>query len=171
MKKNKIKKHHRINNEITFNQVKLVGDNVEVGDYSLQEALNIAQEKELDLVLINEQNRICKITDYSKMLYELNKKNKPNKAPEVKELKFSASISEGDITYRIKHLREFLEDGHKVKLSLKFKGREIVIQKDMGKEVLLKVAVAVEDIGIAESLPTLEGKQLFMMIKPKPKNK
>lgn len=166
MKKNKIKKHHKINEEIRLLTVKLVGDEFKGEEYNINEALNLAREKELDLVLINEQNKICKIISYSKMLYELNKNNKIQKSSTLKEVKFSYSISEHDISYRIEQIKQFLKDKHKVKLSMMFRGREMMF-KDMGKEVLLKVVVALEEYGIAENLPTQEGKLLYLILKPK----
>ncbi len=165
MKKNKIKKHHKINEEIVFFTVTIVGEG-QPFECKREDALAMAKEKELDLVLINETNKICKFINYSKFLYELNKKPK-SKSSELKEIKFSSMIGQSDIDYRVKHIREFLLEGHKVKLSLKFKGREIVVQKQIGQEVLLKVAVALEDIAIAESLPKLEGKVMFLILRKK----
>lgn len=166
MKRNKIKKHHKINREISFPTVHLVGDNLEfTGDYNFEEAIKLAESMGLDLVLINEQNRICKLINYEKFIYDLNKKPK-NKNPELKEVKFSYAIGDHDVAYRVEQIKGFLKDKHKVKLSMMFRGREMQF-KEKGKEVLLKVAVALEGFGVAESLPLQDGKFLFLTIKPK----
>ena len=160
----KQKKQHLINKEIRSTEVRVA----EEGVMSIFDALALAESRFLDLVLINDKSfpPICKIMNYEKFIYELGKKPK-NKALEVKEIKLSANISENDMSYRIKHIIEFLEKGHKVKISLQFRGREMS-HIDIGKANILKIVVAVEEYGVSEALPSMEGKKMFVHIKPKP---
>lgn len=163
------KKEHKINQDIKVSEVRLVGEGITPNVYPLSEAMSIAQSKDMDLVLINETSNppVAKVMVYEKYLYELSKKPK-QKILELKEIRLTPNTSDNDLEYRTKHIIEFLEKGHKVKISLKFKGREI-IYLNKGKEVLLKLAVAVEEYGVAETLPNLEGKQMFLTIRPKTK--
>lgn len=165
----KQRREHKINQEIRDVEVRLIGEGVTPDVYPLNEALSISESLGLDLVLINESSvpPICKVMNYEKFLYEKGKKPK-QKALEVKEIKITPNTSENDLSYRTEHIKEFLKKGHKVRITLKFKGREIVYL-DRGKEALLKLALAVEDCGVPESLPNLEGKQMFLMLKPKTK--
>jgi len=159
----KNKKQHLINREIRATEVRVA----ENGIMPLQDALKLAESEFMDLVLINDkaQPPICKIMNYEKFIYEQSKKNKV-KTLEVKEIKFGPNTSENDVEYRVKHIIEFLKKGHKVKLSLQFKGREMA-HIDIGKQLMLKVIVAVEEHGSAESLPNMEGKKMFATLKPK----
>lgn len=163
---NKKRKQHFINGEIRFAEVRVSDEGV----MSIQDANRLALSREMDLVLLNDKTTppICKIMNYEKFIYEQGKKIKP-KSLEMKEIKFGPNTSENDVEYRVKHITEFLEKGHKVKLSLQFRGREMT-HIDRGKELMLKVIVAVADYGIAESMPNMEGKKMFATIKPKPKN-
>ena len=112
---------HRINDRIRVPQVRLVGDNVEVGVYSTQEALKIAQEQELDLVEISPtaDPPVCKVIDYKKFLYEKKRKEKEMKAnskqSEIKEIRFTPSTDDHDFDFKAKHAEKFLKDGNKVK--------------------------------------------------------
>lgn len=159
----KKRKEHKTNNEITATEVRVTDG----GIMSLQDALALAESQELDLVLINEASAppICKIMNYEKFIYELGKKPK-NKTLEVKEIKIGPNTSENDLSYRSNHIIEFLQKGHKVKISLQFRGREMV-HIDKGKALMLKLILSVEDFGIAESMPTMEGKKMFATLKPK----
>jgi len=161
----KKRKEHKTNNEITATEVRVTDG----GIMSLQDALALAESQELDLVLINETSAppICKIMNYEKFIYELGKKPK-NKALEVKEIKIGPNTSENDLSYRSKHIIEFLQKGHKIKISLQFRGREMV-HIDKGKALMLKLILSVEEYGIAESMPTMEGKKMFATLKPKSK--
>lgn len=164
MKKNK--KLHLINGEIRANEVRVTDEGV----MSIQEANRLALSREMDLVLLNDKTTppICKIMNYEKFIYELGKKPK-TKSLEVKEIKFGPNTSENDVDYRVKHIIEFLQKGHKVKLSLQFRGREMV-HIDKGKALMLRVILAVEEHGLAESLPSMEGKKMFATLKPKSKS-
>ena len=113
------------------------------------------------------QKEFQKIMNYEKFIYEEGKKSK-SKSLETKEIKFGPNTSENDVEYRIKHIVEFLDKGHKVKITMQFKGRQMV-HVDKGQELLLKLILEVEEHGTAEALPKLEGKKMFVTLKPKPK--
>ena len=126
----------------------------------------MAESQDMDLVLINPnaQPPVCKIMNYEKFLYEQSKKDKP-KVLELKEIKVGPNTSENDLTYRIKQISEFLGKGHKVKISMQFKGREM-IHVTKGETLILKLLVDLEEYGVAEAMPKLEGKRMFVTIKP-----
>jgi translation initiation factor IF-3 len=167
---------HRINNFIRVPQVRLVGDNVEVGIYSLQDALRMSQEQGLDLVEISPtvDPPVCKIIDYNKFLYDKKKKEKEMKAKskvsEVKEIRFTPNTDDHDFDFKAKHAIEFLKDGNKVKAYVQFKGRAIQFQ-DRGQLLLLKFAERLAEIGVLENLPKMEGRRMLAMFAPKGKKK
>ena len=167
---------HRTNNMIRVPQVRLVGDNVEVGVYSIQEAMKMAQEQQLDLVEISPQADppVCKIIDYNKFLYEKKKKEKEmkskSKTAEVKEIRFTPGTDDHDFDFKARHAESFLKEGNKVKAYVQFKGRAIMF-KERGKLVLLKFAERLAEVGQPEGLPKLEGKRMLMIISPKGKQK
>ena len=167
---------HRTNNMIRVPQVRLVGDNVEVGVYSIQEAMKMAQEQQLDLVEISPQADppVCKIIDYNKFLYEKKKKEKEmkskSKTAEVKEIRFTPGTDDHDFDFKARHAESFLKEGNKVKAYVQFKGRAIMF-KERGELVLLKFAERLAEVGQPEGLPKLEGKRLLMIISPKGKQK
>lgn len=167
---------HRTNHMIRVPQVRLVGDNVEVGVYSIQDALKIANEQALDLVEIspNADPPVCKIIDYNKFLYEKKKKEKEMKAnskvSEVKEIRFTPNTDEHDFNFKAKHAEDFLKDGNKVKAYVQFKGRAIMF-KERGELLLLKFAERLAEIGTPEGLPKLEGKRMLIMFAPKSQKK
>lgn len=161
----------KINRAITSQTVRIIGDDIESKIVSLQEALNISEELGLDLVEINSSSSpvICKVCDYSKFLYEKKKKDKEKKNSNkhtLKEVKLGAHIQQHDVDFKLKNTRKFLEHGDKVKAYIQFKGREIVY-KEQGELILLKFIEALSDIGKPESLPKLEGKNMFVIITPK----
>jgi translation initiation factor IF-3 len=158
----KSKKQHLINKEIRGTEVRIS----DVGIMPLSEALTMAESQDMDLVLINPnaQPPVCKIMNYEKFLYEQSKKDKP-KVLELKEIKVGPNTSENDLTYRIKQISEFLGKGHKVKISMQFKGREM-IHVTKGETLILKLLVDLEEYGVAEAMPKLEGKRMFVTIKP-----
>jgi translation initiation factor IF-3 len=167
---------HRINHFIRVPQVRLVGDNVEVGIYSTQEALKIAQQQQLDLVEIspNADPPVCKVIDYNKFLYDKKKKEKEMKAKakvsEVKEIRFTPNTDDHDFDFKSRHAEGFLKDGNKVKAYVQFKGRAIQF-KERGELLLLKFAERLQEIGQPEALPKLEGKRMFIMLAPKSQKK
>lgn len=160
-----------MNRDIRVPEVRLVGDNVETGVYPTKEALKLAEELELDLVEIspNAQPPVCKIVDYKKFLYEQKKRAKELKAKstkvEIKEIRFGPQTDDHDYEFKKKHGEKFLKEGAKVKAYVFFKGRSIVY-KDQGQELLLRLAVDLEEFGKVEQMPKLEGKRMTMFIAP-----
>ncbi|HTN08768.1 translation initiation factor IF-3 [Agriterribacter sp.] len=167
---------HRTNHMIRVPQVRLVGDNVEVGVFSIQDALKLANEQGLDLVEIspNADPPVCRIIDYNKFLYEKKKKEKEMKAnskvSEVKEIRFTPNTDEHDFNFKAKHAEDFLKDGNKVKAYVQFKGRAIMF-KERGELLLLKFAERLSDTGAPEGLPKLEGKRMMIIFAPKSQKK
>ncbi len=165
---------HKINNRIQASQVRLVGENITVGVYSLAEALKIADAQELDLVEIspNADPPVCRVVDYKKFLYEQKKKKKEQKAnqakQDVKEIRFGPNTDEHDFEFKLKHAENFIQEGHKVRAYVFFKGRAIVY-KERGEVLLLQLAQKLQEIAKVEQLPRLEGKKMFLMLSPKGK--
>jgi len=157
-------------------QVRLVGDNVEVGVYSIQEALRMANDQQLDLVEISPQADppVCKIIDYNKFLYEKKKKEKEMKAnskvSEVKEIRFTPNTDDHDFDFKAKHAENFLKEGNKVKAYVQFKGRAIQF-KERGELLILKFAERLAEFGVLESLPKMEGKRMLAIWAPKSQKK
>ncbi len=149
-----------------------MGDNINPDVYSIQEALKMAEELELDLVEIspNADPPVCKIVDYQKFLYQQKKKQKEIKSKTtkvvLKEIRFGPQTDEHDYNFKLKHAQKFLEDGAKVKAFVFFKGRSILF-KEQGEILLLRLAQDLEEIGKVEQLPRLEGKRMIMFISPK----
>ena len=163
-----------IRDRITAHEIRLVGDNIEVGVYQLPKALAISEELELDLVEISPKASppVCKILDYKKFLYEQKKREKALKSKAtkvvVKEIRFGPQTDEHDYEFKKKHAEKFLNDGAKLKAFVFFKGRSIVF-KEQGHILLLRLAQDLEEIGKVEQLPQLEGKRMIMFITPKKK--
>lgn len=164
----------RINQQIRTQEVRLVGDNVETGIYSNEEAKQLAYELDLDLIEIspNANPPVCKIQDYSKFLYDIkrkqreqDKKNRQNQV-EVKELRFGPNTDEHDFNFKKKHAESFLKRGDKVKAFVFFRGREMMF-KEKGQILLLKLADQLSDIGVVESMPKMEGNKMIMFIRSK----
>tara|TARA_B100000925_G_C21857705_1_gene408593 strand:- start:59 stop:613 length:555 start_codon:yes stop_codon:yes gene_type:complete len=167
---------HRINDFIRVSEVRLVGDNVEMGVYSTDKAKDIARELELDLVEIspNAEPPVCKIMDYRKFLFEKKKKEKEIKSKTqktvIKEIRFGPNTDDHDFEFKAKHGEKFLKEGSKVRAFVFFRGRSIVF-KDRGELLLLKLAQRLEEFGAVEQLPKLEGKKMAIVIAPKKKGK
>ncbi|GGF76317.1 bacterial translation initiation factor 3 (bIF-3) [Wenyingzhuangia marina] len=157
-----------------MDEVRLVGENIEVGVYPLAKAKQIAKEQELDLVEISPKAvpPVCKIIDYKKFLYEQKKRDKVIKAKAskvtVKEIRFGPQTDEHDYEFKKKHAIKFLQDGAKLKAYVFFKGRSIIF-KDQGQILLLKLAQELEEYGKVEQMPKLEGKRMIMFLAPKVK--
>ncbi len=138
------------------------------------EALVIAREKGLDLVEISPKAKppVCKVIDYKKFLYEQKKKQKELKSKAskvvIKEIRYGPHTEDHDFNFKLKHAQKFLEEGSKLKAYVFFRGRTIVY-KEQGEILLLKLAQALEDVGVVESMPKLEGKRMIMFIAPKKK--
>ena len=154
--------------------MRVVGENIEQGVYSIDKALRMAEEQELDLVEIspNAKPPVCKIIDYKKFLYEQKKRQKEMKAKTVKvvikEIRFGPNTDDHDFEFKLKHTIKFIEEGAKVKAYVFFKGRSILF-KEKGHILLLKLAQSLEEIATVESMPKMEGKRMIMMLAPKRK--
>lgn len=165
---------YMINDQIRAREVRLVGDNVEIGVYSIAEALKIADEQGLDLIEIspNAEPPVCKILDYQKFLYQQKKRLKEQKAKStkviVKEIRFGPQTDDHDYNFKLKHALGFLKEGAKVKAYVFFKGRSILF-KEQGEVLLLRFANDLEEYGKVEQMPVLEGKRMILMISPKKK--
>jgi translation initiation factor IF-3 len=162
---------HRINRKITSEELRLVGDNVEVGVYSLSKALAIANDQGLDLVEISPKAvpPVCKVMDYKKFLYEQKKREKTLKSKAakvvVKEIRFGPNTDDHDYNFKKKHAEKFLKEGAKLKAFVFFKGRSIIF-KEQGQILLLRLAQDLEELGKVEQMPKLEGKRMIMFIAP-----
>ena len=152
----------------------MVGEEVDPKIVSLDEALKIAGDLELDLVEIspNTEPPVCKVIDYKKFIYDQKKKLRTIKSKAqkvvIKELRFGPNTGDHDFEFKLKHARNFLADGAKVKAFVFFRGRSIIF-KDQGQILLLKLAQSLEDIGVVEEMPKLDGKKMIMIIAPKKK--
>ncbi|KUG07757.1 translation initiation factor IF-3 [Solirubrum puertoriconensis] len=162
----------KINNKITAREVRLVGENVEQGIYSTDQARRIAEQQGLDLVEISPTAvpPVCRVIDYSKFKYEQKKRTREMKAKQtkvvVKEIRFGPNTDDHDFAFKLKHAQEFLREGAKIKAYVHFVGRSIVF-KERGEILLLKFAQALEDLAKVEQLPKLEGKRMFLYLAPK----
>ncbi|MCD4789988.1 MAG: translation initiation factor IF-3 [Bacteroidales bacterium] len=152
--------------------VRVVGENIEGGIFSIREALNLADNLELDLVEISPTANppVCKVIDYKKFLFERKKKQKEIKAKTakvvVKEIRLGPHTDDHDFNFKLKHAEKFLQDGAKVKVDVFFKGRSI-IYKDKGEIILLRFAQELEEYGKVEQMPKLEGKRMIMILTSK----
>ena len=171
-KNDKEKDSHAINEQIRAREVRLVGDNVENGVYSIDEAMRIADEMECDLIEIspNANPPVCRVLDYQKFLYQQRKRLKEQKAKStkvvVKEIRFGPQTDDHDYNFKLKHAMEFLKEGAKVKAYVFFRGRSILF-KEQGEVLLLRFANDLEEFGKVEHMPVLEGKRMTIMITPK----
>ena len=171
-KKNDIKDQYRVNERIRAKEVRLVGDNVEQGVYTIQEAIHMADEQGLDLIEIspNAVPPVCKILDYQKFLYQQKKRQKEQKAKStkivVKEIRFGPQTDDHDYNFKLKHAIGFLQDGDKVKAYVFFKGRSILF-KEQGEVLLLRFANDLEEYAKVEQMPLLEGKRMTISLAPK----
>ena len=164
-----------INEQITAQQVRLVGENVpEQGIFPIRKALELADSLGLDLVEISDKADppVCKILDYQKYLYQQKKRAKEMKSNSakivIKEIRFGPNTDEHDFQFKLKHAAEFLQEGSKVKATIFFRGRSIMFA-DQGEKQLLRFAVELEEWGRAENMPVLEGKRMTMMLAPNKK--
>ncbi len=174
---------HRLNERIRVPEVRLVGDNfeelsqelntkIEQGIYPTRRALEFAEVLGVDLVEIspNANPPVCKLVDYSKFLYQKKKKEKEIKANTsktvIKEIRFGPNTDDHDLEFKIRHATNFLKEGSKVKAYVQFKGRAIVFQ-DRGQLILLKFLKELEEFGVAEMLPKMEGRRMMVIVSPK----
>ncbi len=166
------KPEHRINEQIRCREVRIVGDDVESEVMPTRQAIQLAQQKGVDLVEIspNAEPPVCRLINYSKFLYQQKKRQKELKAKqvkiEVKEIRFGPQTDEHDYNFKLKHAKEFLSDGDKVKAYVFFRGRSILF-KEQGEVLLLRFANDLEEYGKVEQMPVLEGKRMILFIAPK----
>ena len=172
MKKDNFKQQYRVNEQIRVREVRIVGDGIESAVVPTNKALQLAEQKGVDLVEIspNAQPPVCRLIDYSKFIYQQKKHQKEMKAKqvkvEVKEIRFGPQTDDHDYNFKLKHAQGFLSDGDKVKAYVFFKGRSILF-KEQGEVLLLRFAQDLEDYGKVEQMPQLEGKRMIMFIGPK----
>jgi len=165
----------RLNEDIEASTVRLVSDDgTQVGIVGLQQALDLAREKTMDLVEISPDAEppVCKIMDYGKHVFDLKKKTamqrKKQKQTQVKEMKFRPGTDEGDYQIKLRNVTRFLENGDKAKITLRFRGREMAHQ-DLGIAMVKRIEQDLEDIAQVEQYPKLEGRQMTMVFAPKSK--
>ena len=171
MKNDKLKQQYRINEQIRVREVRIVGDNGS-SVVPTRDALNMAHDQGVDLVEIspNANPPVCRLIDYSKFLYQQKKRQKEMKAKqvkvEVKEIRFGPQTDEHDYQFKLKHAKEFLTEGNKVRAYVFFRGRSILF-KEQGEVLLLRFANDLEEVGKVEGMPSLEGKKMFLYLAPK----
>lgn len=171
MKNDKIKNQYRINDQIKVREVRIVSDDGSTV-VPTRQALDMARAQGVDLVEIspNAKPPVCRLIDYSKFLYQQKKRAKELKAKqvkvEVKEIRFGPQTDEHDYQFKLKHAKEFLEDGNKVRAYVFFRGRSILF-KEQGEVLLLRFANDLEEYGKVEHMPSLEGKKMFLYLAPK----
>ena len=165
-------KEQKLNEDITYDQIRLVGDSGEqLGILSPDEARKIAEERAMDLVEIapNAEPPVCRLMDYGKHLYASAKKKqeseKKQKQITVKEIKFRPGTDIGDYDIKVRNLTKFLDAGNKVKVTLRFRGREMAHQ-ELGMEMLKRVEEDLKEIGVVEQMPKMEGRQMVMVLAP-----
>ena len=168
-----IKQELPINGQIRAKEVQLISDDGQkMGIVPIGRALELAGDKKLDLVLVspNSEIPVCKIMNYGKYKFEQSKKEKEakkkQKVQETKELRITPNIEEHDFGFKAKNARKFLEDGNKVKITVRFRGRELNNTK-MGEDVLNQFIATLEDISVVEKKPKLEGKNMFIILAKK----
>lgn len=167
-----IKQDLLINEQIRLKEVQVIdeqGNKLE--KMSTRDAMNLAMEKNLDLVLVssNQSNPVCKLMDYGKYKFEQAKREKESKKKqktfELKELRVTPNIEEHDFNFKVKNAKKFLEDGNKVKITVRFRGRELNYVK-LGEQVLNKFTEALSETAVLEKKPLLEGKNMFIILAP-----
>ena len=169
---NNIKQDNLINEQIRFREVQVIDDEGnKLGKMETQEALNLAMDKNLDLVLVsaNPENPVCKFMNYGKYKFEQAKREKESKKKqksfELKELRVTPNIEEHDFNFKVKNAKKFIEDGNKVKITVRFRGRELNYVKQ-GEQVLNNFSEALSEVAILEKKPLLEGKNMFIILAP-----
>ena len=172
MKKPTLKQQYRVNEQIRVREVRIVGDDIESCVISISKALQMAEQRGVDLVEIspNAEPPVCRLIDYSKFIYQQKKHHKEIKAKQVKvdvkEIRFGPQTDDHDYNFKLKHAQGFLNDGDKVKAYVFFKGRSILF-KEQGEVLLLRFAADLEEYAKVEQMPQLEGKRMIMFLAPK----
>ncbi|MEQ1635421.1 MAG: translation initiation factor IF-3 [Methylococcales bacterium] len=165
----------RLNDAITARRVRVIGaDGEAVGIITLDEAKQLAYNADLDLVEIspNAEPPVCKVMDYGKFVFEVNKKQsiakKNQKQIQVKEIKFRPGTDEGDYQVKLRSLIKFLNEGDKTKITVRYRGREMA-HKEIGMDLLKRIEQDLEELALVEQFPKLEGRQMVMVMGPKKK--
>lgn len=165
----------RVNDRIRAPRVLVIDDEGrKLGEFLTEDAIQLAQDRSYDLIEVapNARPPVCRIGDYGKMKYEKKKKDavaRKNQAiVSVKEVKLRPKTDEHDFDVKVKHTRRFLEHGDKVKITVRFRGREMA-HRNIGEERCMEIAAAVEDMAVVEQRPSMEGRQMFIILAPKKK--
>ncbi|MFC4639833.1 translation initiation factor IF-3 [Deinococcus hohokamensis] len=168
-----IAKEHKVNEQIRVRQIRLIGgEGEQIGIIDTRDAMNMAREKGLDLVMVSPQAvpPVCRLLDYGRFRYEQQQNEKENRkrarSQEVKAIKFRVKIDDHDFNTKTGHVRRFLEDGHKVKVTIMFRGRERT-HPELGERILVRVAETLADIGAPEGMPSMMGMDMNMIMAPK----
>ncbi|MGI5857770.1 MAG: translation initiation factor IF-3 [Tepidanaerobacteraceae bacterium] len=163
----------QVNHEIRAREVRLIGpDGKQLGIMSLKDALRHAQDAQLDLVRVASDAKppVCKVMDFGKFKYEQSKREKEarkkQKVINIKEIRMNPTIDEHDFQVRLKNTLRFLKDGDKVKVSIRFRGRQMAHTK-LGEQVLNKMAESIKEVGVVEKKPKMEGRNMIMVLSPK----
>lgn len=169
-----IAKEHKVNEQIRVRQIRLIGDEGEqIGIIDTRDAMQMAREKGLDLVMVSPQAvpPVCRLLDYGRFRYEQQQNEKETRKrarhTEVKAIKFRVKIDDHDFNTKTGHVRRFLQDGHKVKVTIMFRGRERT-HPELGERILVRVAEALAEIGTPEGMPSMMGMDMNMIMAPKP---
>lgn len=169
-----IAKEHKVNEQIRVRQIRLIGaEGEQAGIIDTREALRMARTQNLDLVMVSPQAvpPVCRLLDYGRFRYEQQQNAKENRrrarAQEVKAIKFRVKIDDHDFNTKVSHVRRFLKDGHKVKVTIMFRGRERT-HPELGEQILKRVAEALVEFGTPESAPNMMGMDMNMIMAPKP---
>ncbi len=172
-----IKQELLINGQIRANEVEVIDDNGgKLGVMSLEKALDLAGSKELDLVLVapNNEPKLCKLMNYGKYKFEQAKKEKEakkkQKVTEIKEIRITPNTDTHDIEFKTKNAKKFLEEGNKVRITVKFRGREMSYTK-LGEETMNQIIAGLDDIATVEKAPKMEGRNMFAIVAPKTADK
>ncbi|WP_084147937.1 translation initiation factor IF-3 [Deinococcus frigens] len=168
-----IAKDHKVNEQIRVRQIRLIGgEGEQVGIIDTREAMNMAREAGMDLVMVSPQAvpPVCRLLDYGRFRYEQQQNEKENRkrarAQEVKAIKFRVKIDAHDFNTKAGHVRRFLEEGHKVKVTIMFRGRERT-HPELGERILVRVAETLADVGVPESNPSMMGMDMNMIMTPR----
>ncbi len=166
------KREHRLNNEIRVREVRLIDENgKQLGIYPIREALHVAMERGLDLVEVSPNARppVCRLMDYSKFMYEKSRREREarraQKQVEIKEIQVHPKTAEHDVSIKLNRARKFLQEGNKIRVRARFRGREIT-HTDLALELMERVAEELGDVATVELTPRMEGRSMIMVLAP-----
>ena len=166
------RREHRLNREIRVREVRLIDETgTQLGIYPTREALRLAEDRGLDLVEVapNASPPVCRLLNYGKYLYERSRKErearKAQKQIDIKEIRLRPKIAEHDVNVKLRRAREFIDEGAKVRVRVRFRGREIT-HKEIAQELLVRIAAQMGDVAIVEQQPGMEGNTMIMLLAP-----